>query len=56
MIMETIWKTLTPENIFKTVEETLGTKLSNICLKRNSYINRVYELEKHDSRESRFKS
>ena len=47
---ESLWKTLTPENIFKTVEETLGTKLSNICLKRNSYINRVFELEKHDSR------
>ena len=46
---ETIWKNLTPDNIFKTVEETLGTKLSNICLKRNSYINRVYELEEHDS-------
>jgi Ser/Thr protein kinase RdoA (MazF antagonist) len=48
--METIWKNLTPENIFRTVEQTLGTKLSNICLKRNSYINRVFELEKHDSR------
>jgi Ser/Thr protein kinase RdoA (MazF antagonist) len=49
--METIWKNLTPDNIFKTVEETLGTRLSNICLKRNSYINRVFELEEHDSRE-----
>ncbi|MDD5594307.1 MAG: phosphotransferase, partial [Candidatus Margulisbacteria bacterium] len=49
--METIWQDLTPENIFNSVEATLGTKLSNICLKRNSYINRVYELEKHDSGE-----
>ncbi len=49
--METIWKDLTPENIFRTVEATLGEKLSNICLKRNSYINRVYELERHESRE-----
>jgi len=51
--MQTIWHNLNPDNIFKTVEETLGTKLSNICLKRNSYINRVYELEEHDS-EKRF--
>ena len=49
--METIWKSLTPENIFTTVEKTVEVKLSNICLKRNSYINRVYELEKHDSAE-----
>jgi Ser/Thr protein kinase RdoA (MazF antagonist) len=33
------------------VEGTIGKKLSNLLLKRNSYINRVYELEEHDSRE-----
>jgi Ser/Thr protein kinase RdoA (MazF antagonist) len=33
------------------VEKTLGEKLSNLLLPRNSYINRVYELEEHDSRE-----
>ncbi|MBN3033921.1 MAG: serine/threonine protein kinase [Candidatus Saganbacteria bacterium] len=49
--METVWKNLTPENIFGAVETTLGEKLSNICLKRNSYINRVYELERHGSGE-----
>lgn len=49
--MATVWQELIPENIFSAVEETLGTKLSNICLKRNSYINRVYELEKYDSSE-----
>ncbi len=46
----TIWHELTPDNIFNTVEAKLGAKLSNICLKRNSYINRVYELEEYDSR------
>ncbi|MBU0672677.1 MAG: serine/threonine protein kinase [Candidatus Margulisbacteria bacterium] len=49
--MTFVWQNLTHDNIFKTVEETLGIKLSNICLKRNSYINRVYELEEHDSRD-----
>jgi Ser/Thr protein kinase RdoA (MazF antagonist) len=49
--MSTIWQPLTPENIFKSVEETLQLKLSNICLRRNSYINRVYELEKLDPAE-----
>ena len=43
------WQGLTPENIFQAVERTLGKNLSNICLKRNSYINRVYELEELES-------
>ena len=49
--MPTVWQDLTPDNIFKSVEAALQTKLSNICLKRNSYINRVYELERDDDRE-----
>lgn len=49
--MQNIWDLLTLDNIFKTVEESTGHKLSNICIKRNSYINRVYELEYHDSRD-----
>ncbi|MBU0502305.1 MAG: serine/threonine protein kinase [bacterium] len=49
--MSTIWTGLTHDAIFKAVEETLDKKLSNLCLKRNSYINRVYELEEHDSRQ-----
>ncbi|MBN2057229.1 MAG: serine/threonine protein kinase [Candidatus Saganbacteria bacterium] len=47
----TIWQELTPDNIFKAVESALGKQLSNICLKRNSYINRVYELEAEASGE-----
>ncbi len=48
-----LWQDLTPDNIFKTIEQILDKKLSNILLKRNSYINRVFELEEHDS-EKRF--
>ncbi|MFH1347788.1 MAG: serine/threonine protein kinase [Candidatus Margulisiibacteriota bacterium] len=49
--MTFIWQDLTHDHIFNAVEAALGIKLSNICLKRNSYINRVYELEKLDSEE-----
>ncbi|MCX5726120.1 MAG: serine/threonine protein kinase [Candidatus Saganbacteria bacterium] len=49
--METVWKDLNHDVILHQVEVTVGEKLSNLLLKRNSYINRVYELEKHDSRE-----
>ncbi|MFH1684153.1 MAG: serine/threonine protein kinase [Candidatus Margulisiibacteriota bacterium] len=49
--MTFVWQDLTHDHIFNTVEAALGIKLSNICLKRNSYINRVYELEKFDSTE-----
>ncbi|MFH1387150.1 MAG: serine/threonine protein kinase [bacterium] len=45
------WELLNHENILSTVEATLGERLSNLILPRNSYINRVYELEKYDSRE-----
>lgn len=46
-----VWQELTHDNILNAAEKTLGEKMSNLLLKRNSYINRVYELEKHDSRE-----
>lgn len=39
------WKNLTINNILNSVEEVIGQKLSGLCLQRNSYINRVYELE-----------
>ena len=48
---ELVWQHLTHDNILHEVEKTLGKKLSNLLLPRNSYINRVYELEEHDSRE-----
>src|SRR3989339_101796 len=47
--MENLWQNLTYDAIFSSLEETLQVKLSNICIKRNSYINRVYELEEFDS-------
>ncbi|MFH1826038.1 MAG: serine/threonine protein kinase [bacterium] len=46
-----VWQQLNHDTVLKTVEETLGRKISNLLLPRNSYINRVYELEEHDSRE-----
>ena len=49
--MSNPWQKLTHETIIKTVEQILAVKLSNLVLKRNSYINRVYELEEHDSRQ-----
>ena len=49
--MSTVWQELDHDTILHGVEEILGEKLSNLLLKRNSYINRVYELEKHDPRE-----
>ncbi|MFH1428382.1 MAG: phosphotransferase, partial [Candidatus Margulisiibacteriota bacterium] len=42
---------LTHDYVLNTVEQTLGQKLTNLFLPRNSYINRVYELELADSRE-----
>jgi len=47
----TTWQNLTHDSILETVEKTLGKRLSNLLLTRNSYINRVFELEEHDSRE-----
>lgn len=49
--MATVWQALEHEKIFHCVEEVLGEKLSNLLLPRNSYINRVYELEKYADRE-----
>jgi len=49
--MTSVWQHLNHDNILHAVEKTLHKKLSNLLLARNSYINRVYELEEHDSRE-----
>ena len=51
MKQEFVWQHLNHDTILHEVEKTLGKKLSNLLLPRNSYINRVYELEEHDSRE-----
>ncbi len=49
--MENVWESLSHENIFKIVEAALGKKLSNILIRRNSYINRVFEIEEYDTRD-----
>ena len=45
-----VWSELDHDAIFGGVESALGEKLSNILIRRNSYINRVYELEEEKSR------
>lgn len=49
--MENVWQALDHESIFRSVEETLGTKLSSLIIQRNSYINRVCEIERADNGE-----
>ena len=51
MTKTSVWQELNHHSILHAVEKTLQEKLSNLLLARNSYINRVYELEKHHSRE-----
>lgn len=46
-----IWHALTIDNVLNTVEATLGQKLTNLFLQRNSYINRVFELELQATKE-----
>ena len=43
---KSIWQELTHDNILNAVEKTLGEPLTTLLRTRNSYINRVYELEK----------
>jgi Ser/Thr protein kinase RdoA (MazF antagonist) len=51
MAFTNVWQPLTHDKIINCAEEITQTKLSNFLLRRNSYINRVFELEKFDSRE-----
>jgi len=44
-----VWEKLNHDSIFNAVEEALGESMSTLLIKRNSYINRVYELEKQSS-------
>jgi len=48
--MKNVWQGLDHESIFKSIEGTIGAKLTSLLIQRNSYINRVYELEKQDSK------
>ena len=43
--MENVWQKLSHDSIIENIQATLNIKLSNLLLRRNSYINRVYELE-----------
>jgi len=45
MRMTSVWESLTHENIFGSVEKAMEKKLNALLIQRNSYINRVYELE-----------
>ncbi len=45
---DSIWKALTPNAVLSAIEEVVGRPLSNLCLPRNSYINRVFEIEYAD--------
>lgn len=46
-----LWDQLNEHTTIDIVEPVIGLKLANLCLKRNSYINRVFELEIADSAE-----
>ncbi|MBT3581023.1 serine/threonine protein kinase [bacterium] len=45
-----IWQKISHDNVLNVVEDTIGQKLTNLFLPRNSYINRVFELELADSK------
>ncbi|MFC1559893.1 serine/threonine protein kinase [Candidatus Margulisiibacteriota bacterium] len=49
--MSNVWQELNHDSIFNSVENTLGAKLNSLLRHRNSYINRVYELERKDNKE-----
>jgi Ser/Thr protein kinase RdoA (MazF antagonist) len=44
----TAFQDLTPDRVIALVEEALGVRLTNLLRPLNSYINRVYELERED--------
>jgi Ser/Thr protein kinase RdoA (MazF antagonist) len=45
------WEKLTHDTILNVVESTIGEKLTNLLIPRNSYINRVFELELADNKQ-----
>ena len=49
--MSNVWQDLNHETIFSSVEGALSAKLSGLLRQRNSYINRVYELERAEGNE-----
>lgn len=49
-MIRTPWPDLTEELILTTIESALGIPLAGLCIKRNSYINRVFEIERRDTK------
>jgi len=49
--MKDIWAKLTHEAVISAVEKETGKTLNGFCLKRNSYINRVFELEDSETKQ-----
>ena len=49
--MQNRWQGLDHDSILNTIEATTGAKLTSLLIRRNSYINRVFELEKKDGKE-----
>ncbi len=49
--MNNVWKSLDHDRIFAAVEKALGAELSGLLIQRNSYINRVYEVERAEDLE-----
>jgi len=43
--MANIWEDLSHDYIFSAIEKACGNKLTGLLIQRNSYINRVYEVE-----------
>ncbi|MDD5457167.1 MAG: phosphotransferase, partial [Candidatus Margulisbacteria bacterium] len=49
--MQDIWQSLSQDAVLNTVERIIKEKLSNLLIPRNSYVNRVYELQKAADKE-----
>ena len=49
--MDFVWKNLPFDSVLTIIEQGIKRPLTNLCLARNSYINRVYEIETKDTHE-----
>ncbi len=47
---ENVWELINESFVINSVEKVTGVELSGLCIKRNSYINRVFELEEKASK------
>ena len=48
---KTLWGPITTLSVLDIAESQLQKSVTNLCLQRNSYINRVYEIELAESKE-----